>query len=368
MSTTAEESAIDAALESAIDAALDGMELDAEEDADQVDLSGVSAANQEQPPAATSEVNPEASPTVVETSLPNADTLGPMDAIPIGIYLAIGHWLPPALAAGALSLLLTVDFLFACEIEKFKQRMLVDHVLDRDTCLFEDLTKMTSQTERKCVRHQRACDLPQDLFGFVSGFSCKSLSKLQNDASLKKAMSNKNQDSTSYRTFKGNLDVLNYSRPMWVALENVDVGDCSDDDSNGAVISKLLKETGYHTRMVLLEACQFGLPQRRVRLFILGVHIERAQAELMSSPENILNELVTIYLPAMKLSCPSVDFFLRPHDDDDIVDELHRRQDKFPATIISALAIGFLCCLQFPTEQDDQDIGEIEALLNRCLV
>ena len=58
--------------------------------------------------------------------------------------------------------------------------------------------------------------------------------------------------------------------------------------------------------MVLLEACQFGLPQRRVRLFILGVHIERAQAELMSSPENILNELVTIYLPAMKLSCPSV--------------------------------------------------------------
>lgn len=84
MSTTAEESAIDAALESAIDAALDGMELDAEEDADQVDLSGVSAANQEQPPAATSEVNPEASPTVVETSLPNADTLGPMDAIPIG--------------------------------------------------------------------------------------------------------------------------------------------------------------------------------------------------------------------------------------------------------------------------------------------
>lgn len=57
------------------------------------------------------------------------------------------------------------------------------------------------------------------------------------------------QDSTSYRTFKGNLDVLNYSRPMWVALENVDVGDCSDDDSNGAVISKLLKETGYHTRV-----------------------------------------------------------------------------------------------------------------------
>lgn len=41
---------------------------------------------------------------------------------------------------------------------------------------------------------------------------------------------------------------------------------------------------------------------------------------------------------------------------------------RFPATIISALVIGFLCCLQFPTEQDDQDIGEIEALLNRCLV
>ena len=52
--------------------------------------------------------------------------------------------------------------------------------------------------------------------------------------------------------------------------------------------------------MILLTATDFGIPQRRTRLFILGVNKARASAELINTPKKILDTALTTYLPLFK--------------------------------------------------------------------
>ena len=59
--------------------------------------------------------------------------------------------------------------------------------------------------------------------------------------------------------------------------------------------------------MVLLKASDFALPQRRKRLFLIGVSNQRAQDEMKSTPDEILDRVVNVCLPAMRLSPPDVD-------------------------------------------------------------
>lgn len=57
------------------------------------------------------------------------------------------------------------------------------------------------------------------------------------------------QESSTFKTFAGNMDVLKETRPLWCLLENVDPGDSpSEEDSTTNVISKMLAESGYATR------------------------------------------------------------------------------------------------------------------------
>ena len=52
--------------------------------------------------------------------------------------------------------------------------------------------------------------------------------------------------------------------------------------------------------MILLTATDFGLPQRRTRLFILGVSTSRAAAELHNPPSDVLDTARGTYLPKFK--------------------------------------------------------------------
>lgn len=58
--------------------------------------------------------------------------------------------------------------------------------------------------------------------------------------------------------------------------------------------------------MLLLNAEDFGLPQRRKRLFIIAVHRQRADDELICGAEAVLESVVGKYLPATRLERPSV--------------------------------------------------------------
>eukprot|EP00434_Breviolum_minutum_P030986 symbB.v1.2.027404.t1/scaffold2808.1/size69842/6 len=222
---------------------------------------------------------------------------------------------------------IAVREVMGCEIEKYKQILLLKHVLTQpETCLYNDVLTLGDDTLRKCIKHDKACVLRKNIFTMGSGFSCKSLSKLQNLASsFKKAMSEKNQESSSFRTFHGTVTAIDETLPLWILLENVDM-DCSDEDSNGRIISSILAESGYETRMILLEAHKFGLPQRRVRLFILGIHKGRASTDLVNSPSEILDKAINVYLPAFKTPPRPVDDFLDANDSDQVTEELSRRQ------------------------------------------
>ena len=59
------------------------------------------------------------------------------------------------------------------------------------------------------------------------------------------------QESSSFKTFAGNLDVLILSSPLWVILENVDLGSDEGADSNSAMVSEQLASVGYTTRRLL---------------------------------------------------------------------------------------------------------------------
>ena len=45
----------------------------------------------------------------------------------------------------------------------------------------------------------------------------------------------------------------------------------------------------------------YFLPQRRVRLFIVGVNIARAEIELNTAADSVCDMAVDTYFPAMKL-------------------------------------------------------------------
>lgn len=58
--------------------------------------------------------------------------------------------------------------------------------------------------------------------------------------------------------------------------------------------------------LILLRADQFGLPQRRKRLFIIGINNDRAMEELLDTPEQMLHSVINTFLPAMKVENPPV--------------------------------------------------------------
>ena len=58
------------------------------------------------------------------------------------------------------------------------------------------------------------------------------------------------QESTTFKTLYGNIEVLAEARPLWIVLENVDItSDGTDDDSSAAIIAKMLSECGYASRL-----------------------------------------------------------------------------------------------------------------------
>lgn len=47
--------------------------------------------------------------------------------------------------------------MMSCESEKWKQQNLINQVLDRDVCLFADVTCISNDADRKCIVHNKSC-------------------------------------------------------------------------------------------------------------------------------------------------------------------------------------------------------------------
>ena len=69
---------------------------------------------------------------------------------------------------------------------------------------------------------------------------------------------------------------------------------------NDFPLTDTIHDTPSHPGMILLEANNFALPQRRHRLFILALNTKRAANELVGTPSDILDSALTTFLPIFK--------------------------------------------------------------------
>ena len=94
-------------------------------------------------------------------------------------------------------------------------------------------------------------------------------------------------------TFRGCVSAIRLTEPDFFVLENVDLSDSDDVDGNLQMIVKCLQDSGYRVRTFRLIATDFGLPQRRLRIYICGFHSLRQQQASFQKVER--------YLSAMRL-------------------------------------------------------------------
>jgi len=114
------------------------------------------------------------------------------------------------------------------------------------------------------VLHEDVLDLPFDLHDahlVVAGFPCTDLSQAGRLAGLNGAASG---------LILGVLDRIAHSKPEWVLLENVPNMLRLDRGSAMAVITQRLTDAGYRWSYRILDAQNFGVAQRRKRVFLLA--------------------------------------------------------------------------------------------------
>lgn len=69
--------------------------------------------------------------------------------------------------------------------------------------------------------------------------------------------------------------ILDYHKPQYILLENVKQLVSHDKGRTFSTILDILKNLGYHVKWKVLNALDFGLPQKRERVIIVGFRDER---------------------------------------------------------------------------------------------
>jgi len=95
----------------------------------------------------------------------------------------------------------------------------------------------------------------------LAGFPCQPFSQ----AGLKKGFAD-----TRGTLFFDVARIINYHRPKVVFLENVKRFRTHDGGNTFAVVKKTLRDMGYEVHAEVLNAKNFGVPQNRERIYIIG--------------------------------------------------------------------------------------------------
>jgi Site-specific DNA methylase len=70
------------------------------------------------------------------------------------------------------------------------------------------------------------------------------------------------------------IEIINYHKPSYVFLENVPNLKGHDNGNTWKVIEDSLQQEGYKVAERILSPDQFGVPQHRKRIYIVGVKIK----------------------------------------------------------------------------------------------
>lgn len=115
----------------------------------------------------------------------------------------------------------------------------------------------------KDIRKVKVEDIPShDLL--VGGFPCQTFSVAQTDKSKQ------GLNDPRGHLFKEILRIVEYHKPMWILLENVKGLTFKNNKETFDLILNSLKDLGYQVNWQILNAKDFGLPQNRERVFIVG--------------------------------------------------------------------------------------------------
>lgn len=168
--------------------------------------------------------------------------------------------------------------------------------------------------------------LPKNIGLLVGGFPCQ-------DYSVAKTLN-------SAKGIKGKKGVLwweilrlvNGQKPKYIFLENVDRLLKSPSSQRGrdfAVMLKTLGDEGYSIEWRVVNAAEYGFPQRRIRVFIVATKLK--QGAKKSAPESVIAKtgILARALPIEKLTENLVEIDLE-QEADEISAKFNKNQVKSP--------------------------------------
>lgn len=136
--------------------------------------------------------------------------------------------------------------LIAAEIDNHARKTYAYNFLD--TPIVEDVMEMT----------------PDDLAGcdvIAAGFPCQPFSV---------AGAREGFDDKRTNAFLDMIDLIEVVRPKVVIMENVRGFLSHDNYNTAAVVQKMFRDIGYNYRARLFDASQFGVPQKRIRVYMVA--------------------------------------------------------------------------------------------------
>jgi site-specific DNA-cytosine methylase len=218
---------------------------------------------------------------------------------------------------------------FSCEKVKFKRhfyRSVVEPHLANVGCCFEEMGELGSGCAR-CEVHAQSCPVPRGDDLFVCGFSCKDFSRLSGKFSADDRQNIlQNASGSSGRTFRDLRDHLHLAKPKTFILENVDAfGEDDGSETAGPNVDFLynsLMDIGYALSHGIFSSCNYGLPQRRRRVYFVGVHLDSFRLTAAGGLE-----LVRAILTAAKARhtpCEELAGFIMPDTNPYVTAELAR--------------------------------------------
>ena len=168
--------------------------------------------------------------------------------------------------------------------------------------------------------------LPKDIDLLVGGFPCQ-------DYSVAKTLN-------SSKGLKGKKGVLwweilrlvNGQEPKFIFLENVDRLLKSPSNQRGrdfAVMLKTLGDEGYAIEWRVVNAAEYGFPQRRIRVFIVATKLKKSAKRV--SPESVISEtgILARALPIENLAENLCEIDLSA-DADELSSKFNKGKEKSP--------------------------------------
>ena len=135
------------------------------------------------------------------------------------------------------------------------------------TLLCDDVTKLNEPSIYNYIDDTQTV-IPPRFLCYTFGYSCKDLSTLNNSSSSWKDSCLTDGKGSTGKTWRGNMDMVKQTRPLWLLMENVVA---ARKGKHFERLNEDLTNEGYLCMDVELNAQESGLPQDRQRAYFSAI-------------------------------------------------------------------------------------------------